>query len=90
MLRTNSLNIVTFLTKIDVGENTPRSVTHFFLSITGIIKYIDHNYTLILMMICEIASVNDTNGSGDDRLRNDDATSIASYHRHFADWLYAL
>ena len=29
----------------------------------------------ISMMICEIASV------------NDDATSIASYHRYFADWL---
>ena len=34
----------------------------------------------ILMMICEIASVNDM-------LRNDDATSIASYHRYCADWL---
>ena len=34
----------------------------------------------ISMMICEIASVNDM-------LRNDDATSIASYRRYFADWL---
>ena len=40
----------------------------------------------ILMAICEIASVNDTDGSGDDKLRNDDATLIASYHRHFDDW----
>ena len=44
----------------------------------------------ISMMICEIVSINDTNGSDDDRLRNDDATPIASYHRHFADWLSAL
>ena len=40
------------------------------------------------MMICEIASGDDTNGSGDDRLRNDDATSITSYHHHFAAWLH--
>ena len=35
----------------------------------------------ISIMICEIASVNlKMNDSGDGRLRNDDATSIASYH----------
>ena len=82
----DSVNYSTFLTKIDVGDNIPVENTindqcHAFfcnynsLAAVGLVAVCE-----ISIMICEIASVNDM-------LRNDDATSIASYHRYFADWL---